>query len=286
MWPSGNARFPAREEYTGADDLGRDDASTVSLAGRPLTHLACVIAALLPLAVSDGASADEAGVSFWLQGQYGSFAAVPSNPGWSFESTSYHAKAAASAGVSFARGGGFQAGMKSPTDFVMVTLDACVRNAGLGGQAAVGVTALYGRNTTSVSSTLTGPGGASLSGSRSDYVAGFGDLYPAATLKWNQDVHNFMVYATACGSRRRLRSDPPGDHGTQALGDRRGRRLHLSERADRIRMVRGRRAHLQFHQSLHPIPERHRRALGIRATFRRISRKNYTSAPSAMPTTS
>ena len=169
----------------------------VSLSGRPLTHLACVIAALLPLAVPDGASADEAGVSFWLQGQYGSFAAVPSNPGWSLESTFYHAKAAASAGVSFARGGGFQAGMKSPTDFVMVTPTYVFATPVLGGQAAVGVTALYGRNTTSVSATLTGPGGASLSGSRSDYVIGFGDLYPAATLKWNQDVHNLMVYATA-----------------------------------------------------------------------------------------
>ena len=67
----------------------------------------------------------------------------------------------------------------------------------LGGQAAVGMTALYGRNTTSVSATLTGPGGTSLSGSRSDYVLGFGDLYPAASLKWNRDVHNVMVYATA-----------------------------------------------------------------------------------------
>src|SRR6266481_1988833 len=91
----------------------------VSLSGRPLTHSACVIAALLPLAISDGASADEAGVSFWLQGQYGSFAAAPSNSGWSFESTFYHARAAASAGVSFARGSGVQAGMKSPTDFVI-----------------------------------------------------------------------------------------------------------------------------------------------------------------------
>src|SRR5262249_44906681 len=62
--------------------------------------------------------------------------------------------------------------------------------------AAVGMSALYGRNTTSVSATLTGPGGASLSGSRSDYVLGFGDLYPAASLKWNRDEHNFMVYAT------------------------------------------------------------------------------------------
>jgi hypothetical protein len=188
--------FPGRRNTLGLTIWGammRD----VSLAGRPLTHLACVIAALLPLAVSDGASADEAGVSFWLQGQFGSFAAAPSNPGWSFESTSYHARAAAGAGVSFARGGGFQAGMKSPTDFVMVTPTYVFATPVLGGQATVGMTALYGRNTTSVSATLTGPGGVSLSGSRSDYVIGFGDLYPAATLKWNQDVHNFMVYATA-----------------------------------------------------------------------------------------
>ena len=136
-------------------------------------------------------------MSFWLQGQFGSFAAVPSNPGWSFETSFYHARAAAGAGVSFARGGGFQAGMKSPSDFVMVTPTYAFATPVLGGQAAVGMTAVYGRNTTSVSATLTGPGGASLSGSRSDYVVGFGDLYPAATLKWNQDVHNFMLYATA-----------------------------------------------------------------------------------------
>jgi len=34
----------------------------VSLSGPPLIRSACVIAALLPLAVSDGASAGEAGV--------------------------------------------------------------------------------------------------------------------------------------------------------------------------------------------------------------------------------
>src|SRR3954447_23168193 len=114
----------------------------VSLSGRPLAHLARVIAVLLPLAVSDGASADEAGVSFWLQGQYGSFVAVPSNPGWSFESTVYHAMGAAGADVGFARGGGLQAGMKSPTDFLMVTPTYVCATPVLGGQAAVGMSAL------------------------------------------------------------------------------------------------------------------------------------------------
>src|SRR5258706_4768829 len=88
---------------------------------RSLSRSACVIAVLLPLTFFDGASADEAGVSFWLQGQFGSFAAAPSNPGWSFESTFYHATAAANPSLSFVLGGGFQIGIKSPTDFVMVT---------------------------------------------------------------------------------------------------------------------------------------------------------------------
>jgi hypothetical protein len=67
----------------------------------------------------------------------------------------------------------------------------------LGGQPALGMTALVGRNVTSAAATLTGTEGGTLSGSRSDSVVGFGDLYPNATLKWNQDVHNFMIYATA-----------------------------------------------------------------------------------------
>ena len=206
----------------------------VCLSGRPLTHSACVIAALLALICSDRAAADEAGVSFWLQGQFGSFAAAPSNPGWSFESTFYHATAAASPSLSFVRGGGFQTGIKSPSDFVMLTPTYVFATPVLGGQAAVGMTALYGRNTTSVSATLTGPGGTSLSGSRSDYVLGFGDLYPAASLKWNRDVHNFMVYTTAgvpvgVYDPNRLASMGMGHWAADA-----GVGLHLFERASWI----------------------------------------------------
>jgi hypothetical protein len=171
--------------------------SAVALSGRRLTQPACVVAALLlALAFFDAASADESGVSFWLQGQFGSFAAVPSIPGWSFESTVYHATAAADPSITFPRGGGLQVGAKSPSDLVMLTPTYVFATPILGGQAAVGVTALYGRNTTSVSASLFGPRGGSLSGSRSDEVIGFGDLYPAASIKWTRDAHNFMVYAT------------------------------------------------------------------------------------------
>jgi hypothetical protein len=48
-----------------------------------------------------------------------------------------------------------------------------------------------------VSATLARPRGDSISGSRSDYLVDVGDLYPNASLKWNRDVHNVMIYATA-----------------------------------------------------------------------------------------
>lgn len=47
------------------------------------------------------AAADEAGISFWLPGLYGSFAAAPGEPGWSFASVFYHPSVSAGAGTSF-----------------------------------------------------------------------------------------------------------------------------------------------------------------------------------------
>jgi hypothetical protein len=164
--------------------------------GGSFVCLACLLAALSWFYFTRTAAADEAGVNFWLPGQYGSFAAVPSKPGWSFESSYHHASADGSRGISFERGGAIQAGMKSPSDFFMFTPTYAFETPIFGAQAAFGTTILYGKNATSVSATLTGPGGNSISGSRSDEVVGFGDLYPTVSLKWNKDVHNFMVYVT------------------------------------------------------------------------------------------
>ena len=163
-------------------------------------HSSCrksiVVAGLVGCVSLSTAVADEAGVSFWLPGQYAAFAAQPGKPGLSFETAFYHATASAQRSVSFERDGHIQVSVKSPSDFVMLTPTYSFDNKILGGQPALGLTALVGRNVTSVAATLTGTGG-TLSGSRSDSVVGFGDLYPNATLKWNQDVHNFMIYATA-----------------------------------------------------------------------------------------
>ncbi len=106
-------------------------------------RLACLLAALSWFYFIRAAVADEAGVSFWLPGQHGSFAAVPSQPGWSFESSYYHASADASRGISFERGGAIQAGMKSPSDFFMFTPTYAFQTPIFGAQAAFGTTILY-----------------------------------------------------------------------------------------------------------------------------------------------
>jgi hypothetical protein len=91
------------------------------------------------------ALADEGGVSFWLPGQYGSYAAAPAKPGWSFESTFYYAATSATASASFSRGGGIQAGIKSPIGLYMFTPTYSFETPVLGAQAALGMTALFGK---------------------------------------------------------------------------------------------------------------------------------------------
>jgi hypothetical protein len=167
---------------------------------KSLVHILAVhsLAIYVSFSCSQTAQADEAGVSFWLPGQYGSFAAVPySGPGWAFELIYYHGTASAKAGVNFPRGGSFQVGIDSPSDLFMLTPTYVFETPVLGAQAAVGLSALVGRNTTSVSATLFAPGGGALSGTRSDDIVGFGDLSPTASLTWSRDIHNVMVYATA-----------------------------------------------------------------------------------------
>jgi hypothetical protein len=159
-------------------------------------RLPLVVALHIVLAAAP-AVADEGGVSFWLPGQYGSFAATPSVPGWSFESTFYHAYAAASTSVGFPRGGGLEAGLKSPIDNLMFTPTYTFAQPVLGAQASLGMTVTVGKNYSSLWASVTGPSGEAVSGSHSDRVSGFGDPSPTATLKWNLGDHNVMVYATS-----------------------------------------------------------------------------------------
>jgi len=145
---------------------------------------------------SQPALADEGGVSFWFPGSYGSLSAVPGVPGWSFSSFNYFGSVRAGKDSDFVRGGGIQAGVNARVDFQYLYPAYVFASPVLGGQASLGMGALVGTNTTSAFGTVTGPGGRTISGSRSDSVFGIGDLYPTGSLRWNQGVNNFMTYLT------------------------------------------------------------------------------------------
>jgi hypothetical protein len=177
-----------------------------------LAHLgACGVFALGALAVAPRvALADEGGVSFWLPGQFGSLAAAPQQPGWSFADIYYHASVSAGGEVAAARQlslGAFtrtatvslNANLNSRVDMDFVSTSYVFATPVLGGQLAVGMTGAAGRNSTSIDGTLTASIGnltATRTGSISDERLGFADLYPMASLRWNSGVNNFMVYMT------------------------------------------------------------------------------------------
>ncbi|MBR0796276.1 transporter [Bradyrhizobium jicamae] len=169
--------------------------------------LCALVAGSTALAVSPARS-DEAGISAWLPGTFGSMAAVPTGPGWSAATVYYHTSVSASGNVAASRE--IEIGRFTPT--ATASLSANLNATGdlfffaptytfatpvLGGQAAVGFTGVMGRADSNLNGTLAAtipPFGLLRTDSISDSVTGVGDLYPIATLKWNQGVNNWMVY--------------------------------------------------------------------------------------------
>ncbi len=169
-----------------------------------------LFAAAAVMALGPQASlADEGGVSFWVPGTFASLAATPGQPGWSFGTFNYYTNLSAGSDVSRARE--IEIGAISPT--VKATLSASLKansdavffvptyvfaNPVLGGQATVSMGGGYGRLNADVNGTLTitSPVNATISRNISSSVTGFTDLYPTASLKWNEGVNNYMIYGS------------------------------------------------------------------------------------------
>jgi hypothetical protein len=183
------------------------------MSGSSSRQLGISLAAAATLLVGlsfQSARADEGGVSFWLPGQFGSLAAVPSAPGWSLGTVYYHTSVGASGAVAAAKE--IQIGRLSPTvnvnlnvnlnaqaDLLILAPTYTFATPVLGGRLAVGVTGIFGRNSAGLDGTImagVGPFTATRTGSLSDSITSVGDLYPMMTLKWNNGVHNWMTYAT------------------------------------------------------------------------------------------
>ncbi len=155
------------------------------------------VSLLVAAIVCGSAAADEGGVSFWLPGNFSSFSATPSEPGWSLPFIYYRSSGDESASKEIPVGGRLVAGVDASADFVFFLPTYVFAKPIAGGQASVTVAAAYGPVDVGIEATLTGPNGGTISGRENDARSGVSDLYPTATLKWNRGVHNWMAYAAA-----------------------------------------------------------------------------------------
>lgn len=159
--------------------------------GTMLAKTTVLSLAALSATVTTSARADQGGVSFWLPGQYGSFAAIAPSPGFSLPMQSYCYSGSAGDDKALDRGGELSFGLE--TDFCAQffaptwTLDTMV----FGARPSLSLAFFPGGNKTSAD---IGLAEASVSGS--DEVTGFGDIFPTAQLFWNRGVHNWMAYVT------------------------------------------------------------------------------------------
>lgn len=140
--------------------------------------------------------ADENGISFWLPGLYGSFAATPGQPGWSYVTLYYHTSVDAGADQKFPRGGQVDVGLQGRGNIVAFGPTYTLETPVLDGQLAISLLGVAGRNQGTVDATLTGPNGGQIFGERTEALTAFGDVLPQASLKWNDGVHNYLAYVT------------------------------------------------------------------------------------------
>jgi hypothetical protein len=150
----------------------------------------CALALLAPRS----ARADEGGVSFYLPGSFGSLAATPGVPGWSWATIYYHADVAAGAGQQFPRGGRVDVGISGRGDLVFAGPTYVLATPVLGGQASFSVLGAGGRNQASAALSLTGPMGNTIALARTQELTSYGDVLPQFALKWNFGTSNLMAY--------------------------------------------------------------------------------------------
>jgi hypothetical protein len=158
------------------------------------TGALCVLALV---AHPQRASADAGGIGFWFPGAFGSLAAAPGVPGWAYSTIYIHEQERAGAGKNFVvsgRPGAVVAGLSASADVVAQGITYTSALPVLGGQAGFTVVAGLGNVNAGINATLTGPLGNTVSGSASDNRTTVTDLIYQGTLKWNQGVHNEMVY--------------------------------------------------------------------------------------------
>ncbi|MDF0579258.1 SphA family protein [Bradyrhizobium yuanmingense] len=170
---------------------------------RPILRKTATLAGIclaLGLSAPSTALADSGGVGFWLPGIFGSLAAAPVTPGWAYSTVYLHLQANAGSSQNFVTSNGIRgsvvAGINAHADALVQGITYTSPMPVLGGQAGFSILAAPGNVGVGVDASLTGPRGNTISGGQSDNRTTLSDVYYQGTLKWNQGVHNEMVYVT------------------------------------------------------------------------------------------
>lgn len=142
---------------------------------------------------SHTSSADEGGVPFWLSGQYASMAAVPMSAGWSLVVLPYSYSGSADKSKTFQRGQSVNAGLNARESFALIQLGYVGTEKILGAQPYIGLGWGPGTNTTTASVSVVNP---LVQLNRANTSNGGTDIYPLASLTWNQGNNNFKTYVT------------------------------------------------------------------------------------------
>lgn len=141
------------------------------------------------------ADADEGGVPFWFSGQYASLAAIAPTPGWTVTLLPYYYSGSADRSRTFPRGDTLVTGVDSHVGLLNTQLAYAWDAKLFGGVPMIGLSWGAGNNGTSANLLVSLPS-ASPQAAVSDSVNGGTDLYPIATLSWDNGNDNWMVYLT------------------------------------------------------------------------------------------
>jgi len=155
-----------------------------------------VATAILAPAIALGAPhalADESGNGYRLPGLDGSFAAVPQPPGWGFAAVYIHFSDGANGSLETTLGDKITLGLKALAETALLVPSYTAHDPILGGQLqlSMGSVVLEGLNVNVTHASING----TQLGPESGSLVAPGELYPAAQLRWNFGVNNFMLFA-------------------------------------------------------------------------------------------
>jgi hypothetical protein len=161
-----------------------------------------VAAFVLMLSPWAGVHADEGGTSFWLPGQYASFAAAAPPPGWSIATELYYYSG--SAPDSASQAAAVPPGTRSQSTQLSLSPTYSPETNVLAGQLALFLSFGAGINTTQANQSGSGSPG-------SQTVSGLTDVSPGATLSWTRGPDYWMAYLTG--------NIPVGSYDSQRLAN-------------------------------------------------------------------